>query len=104
MTPLQMAAAAAQALASPGTLGVTLTVRRGGLPKTFPRGELLNSMERCGRVESTYSFDPHKVIAWLLKNGLVEIERKDNTMIFSEPLTHITAAAPSLKPSAGNTS
>ena len=104
MTPLQMAAAAAQALASPGTLGVSLTVRRGGLPKTFPRGELLNSMKRGGHTESTYSFDPHKVIAWLLKNGLVEMERKDNALIFSEPLANVTTAAPSLKPSAGSTS
>ena len=86
MTPLQMAAAAAQAMASPGVFGVLLTIRKGGMPRGFPRGELLNEMDRGGVVERTYSFDPSRVIAWLLKNGLVEMERSvDRSLSFCEP-------------------
>ncbi len=88
MTPLEMAAVAARAIAEPGTLGVVMTLRKGGMPRGFPRGELLNEMQRGGVVERTYSFDPAKVIAWLLKNGLVEMERTDErTLSFREPNT-----------------
>jgi len=86
MTPLQLAASAAQALAEPGTVGVLLTIPKGGMPKGFPRGELLNEMERDGRVERTYHFPPGKIIEWLVKNGLVEVERTgDLLMTFREP-------------------
>lgn len=86
MKPLELAAEAARALAEPGTVGVVLTVPKGGLPKGFPRGELLNEMERAGRVERTYSFDPAKVIAWLMRNGLVEMERTgERVLSFREP-------------------
>ncbi|MDP3139815.1 MAG: hypothetical protein Q8N17_26195 [Burkholderiaceae bacterium] len=78
MTPLELAATAARAMAEPGTVGVVLTLPKGGMPRGFPRGELLNEMERGGRVERTYHFDPAKVIAWLVKNGLVVMERKDD--------------------------
>lgn len=81
MTPLEMAGAAAAALAEPGTLGVTLTIPKGGMPKTFPRGELLNEMERNGRVERTYSFNPEKVLAWMIHNGLIEMERTNETTL-----------------------
>lgn len=86
MSPLEMAAAAAQAMTEPGTLGVTLTVAKGGMPRGFPRGELLNEMSRGGQVQRTYSFDPAKVIAWLVKHGLVEMERTgDRTLTFRAP-------------------
>lgn len=86
MTPLEMAAIAANALATPGNLGMVLTIKKGSMPKGFPRGELLNEMRRNGDIERTYNFDPAKVIAWLIKNGLVEMERADDkTLRFSEP-------------------
>jgi hypothetical protein len=86
MEPLELAATAARALAEPGTVGVVLTVPKGGLPRSFPRGELLNEMERSGRIEHTYHCDPSKVIAWLLRNGLVEMERTgERTLSFREP-------------------
>lgn len=75
-------------MAEPGTLGVTLTIQKGGMPKTFPRGELLNEMERNGRVERTYSFNPEKVLAWLIHNGLIEIEMErtnETTLSFKVP-------------------
>lgn len=75
MTPIQMAQAAAQAVANEGCTGVVLTMRKGGTPKGFPRGELLNEMRRDGVVERTCSFDPQKVLAWLIKNDLVTMER-----------------------------
>jgi hypothetical protein len=86
MKPLELAATAARALAEPGACGVVLTVPKGGLPRGFPRGELLNEMERAGRVERTYHFELSKVIAWLLRNGLVEMERTgERTLSFREP-------------------
>lgn len=87
MTPLQMAHAAAEALADGGpTAGVVLDVPRGGLPRGFPRGELLNERQQGRSVRRTYSFDPQRVIAWLLVNGLVEAERTgERTMVFREP-------------------
>ncbi len=79
MTPLQMAQAAAEALAAPGhTVGVTFTIPKGKTPRGFPRGELLNEMKRNGVVERTVSFDPHAVIAWLVRNELVTMERTDD--------------------------
>lgn len=86
MSPLEMAAEAARAIAGPGTMGVVLTVPKGGMPRGFPRGELLNEVKRGGVVERTYSFDPSQVIAWLLRNGLVEVERTgDRCLTFINP-------------------
>ena len=86
MTPLQMAEQAAKALAEPGTCGLILTIHKGGMPKGFPRGELLNEVQRGRIVQRTYNFDPAKVLAWLVGNGLVVMERKDGkTLTFSEP-------------------
>lgn len=79
MTPLEMAANAARAMVEPGTVGVVLTIPKGSLPRSFPRGELLNEMERDGQVERTYHFNPEKVLAWLIKNGLVEMGRTNDT-------------------------
>lgn len=63
-----------------------MTIPKGGMPKTFPRGELLNEMERNGQVERTYSFNPEKVLAWLIHNGLIEMERtNDTTLSFKVP-------------------
>ncbi len=85
MKPIEMAAHCAKAMASPGVLGVVLTIQRGSMPKGFPRGELLNEMERNGRIERTYHFSPEKVIAWLIKNNLITMERTgDNTLSFCE--------------------
>jgi hypothetical protein len=86
MSPLAMAREAAKAMAEPGTVGVVFTIPKGSMPKGFPRGELLNEMERGGIVQRTYSFDPAKVIAWLIKNDLVVMERTGDTVLtFSEP-------------------
>lgn len=92
MTPLEMAHVATRAISELGTLGGVLTVRKGGMPSGFPRGELLNEMERGGVVERTYSFDPTKVIAWLLRNGLVEVERTSGGAVtFQEPKVYTPA-------------
>ena len=86
MTPLEMAAIAVRAMAEPGPVGVVLTIPKGSMPRGFPRGELLNEMKRDGRVERTYHFSPEKVIAWLIKNGLVEMElTNDTTLSFKVP-------------------
>lgn len=84
--PLDLAAMAAKAMAEPGAHGVLITIPKGSMPRGFPRGELLNEFERGGRIERTYHFDPAKVIAWLIKNQLVEMERTgDNVLSFREP-------------------
>lgn len=86
MKPLELAASAARAIAEPGTVGLLLTIQKGGLPRGFPRGELLNEAVRAGRIERTYRFDPHKVIAWLIRNELVVMERTGpQTLSFKEP-------------------
>lgn len=90
MNPLELAATAARALAEPGALGVVLTIPKGGMPRGFPRGELLNEMQRGGKVERTYHFCPSKVISWLMRNGLVEMERTgEQTLTFREPTAKI---------------
>ncbi len=73
MSPIELATEAARALAA--GQGLLLTIPRGGLPRTFPRGELLNEMRRNGVVELTYRFKPQRVIDWLVANGLVQVER-----------------------------
>ena len=77
MTPIEIAEAATKAMAEPGTLGVILTIKKGSMPKGFPRGELLNENERDGEVYRTYSIDPAKVLSWLVNNKLVEMRRDD---------------------------
>ena len=81
MKPLQMAEHAAKAMAQPASCGVVLTIPKGSMPRGFPRGELLNEMERNGRIERTYHFNPEKVIAWLIKNNLIEMERTSPTTL-----------------------
>ncbi len=68
MTPEQLYKDAVAAKAQGAVCGMTLVIGRGKKPKGFPRGELLSETER-GRC---YSFDPDKVIAWLVKNGFVD--------------------------------
>lgn len=86
MRPIEMAAEAARAMTGPGFVGLVLTVPKGSLPRGFPRGKLLNEMERGGRVERTYHFDPAKIIAWLIRNGMIEMERTaENEITFREP-------------------
>lgn len=77
MSPLELAETALRALAEPGTVGVVLTIPKGGMPRGFPRGELLNEWRRNGQIERTYHFDPTKIIAWLVRNGLIEASRTD---------------------------
>lgn len=85
MNALELARTSAAAMVEPGSLGVVLTIPKGGMPRGFPRGELLNEMNRNGQIERTYHFDPAKVIAWLIRNGLVEMCRTDEkTLTFKE--------------------
>lgn len=70
MTPEQLYKDAQAAKIQGSTCGMTLVFGKcAKKPKGFPRGELLSETE-CGRV---YSFDPNKVIAWLVKNGLIAV-------------------------------
>ena len=77
MTPEAMAADAAGALAA-GT-NMTLVRRKGQkMPPKFPRGELL-----CENFDGSrcYSYSPLKVLAWLIHNGLIEMERTNETTL-----------------------
>lgn len=51
-----------------GHLGMILTIAKGNLPKTFPKGTFLEDSKRDGKIYRTYSFDPLKVLAWLEAN------------------------------------
>jgi hypothetical protein len=70
MSPKEMAAAALEAL----NAGRRVTmVRPSGMkmPPKFPRGELLCENHDGSRA---YSHDPLRVLAWLVANGLVQVE------------------------------
>lgn len=69
MSPNQMAKDAVAAV-NDGTR-VTLIRQKGAqAPKGFPRGELM-----CEQFDGSqaYSYDPYKVLAWLVVNGLIEL-------------------------------
>lgn len=86
MKPIEMAKLAVDAMIEPGTLGVTLVMPKGKMPRGFPRGELLNEMNRNGIVERTYSFNPEKVLAYLARNGLIAMERINEKAIVVQPI------------------
>ena len=94
MTPLQMAVECAQAAAQ--GCGAVLVVPKGGVPKGFPRGELLNERERGGVVERTYRFEPDRVLAWLVRNSLITVERGEGLVlrISAPPCDSPAARAP----------
>jgi len=81
MTPVEMARECARAMTEPGLTGVVLTIPKGKMPKSFPRGELLNEAERNGIVERTLYFKPVKVLAWLIKNEKVVMTRLNSTTL-----------------------
>lgn len=85
MTPIELAHACAQALASPdmGKNGVILTVPKGCLPKGFPRGTLLCESKRDGVVVRTSSYDPLKVLKFLQRTGAVSVTTDGTTMTIS---------------------
>ncbi len=93
MTPIEMAVACVQALSGPGVTGVVLTVPRGKTPKGFPRGEVLNEVERNGVVERTSSYKAERVLQWLATNGLVKFEIEDGKV----KLTDLSGAGLSQK-------
>lgn len=78
MTPLSMAIECVRALREPGITGVVLTIPKGKTPKGFPRGEVLNEVERNGRIERTSSYSAERVLFWLAKNDLVGVEVEGN--------------------------
>lgn len=74
MTPEQLYKDAVAAKAQGAFVGMSLVFPKGyKRPKGFPRGELLCETGR-GRV---YSFDPDKIIGWLVKNDLIPIIKED---------------------------
>lgn len=74
MTPIEMVVECIESISHGG---VMLTLPRGKMPKGFPRGEVLNEMERDGVVEVTRRFNPTKVLAWLVRNGIVRMVKTD---------------------------
>jgi len=71
VTPVEMAAEAASALAA-GQRMLLVRPRGVRMPPKFPRGELLCEQDDGNRC---YSYDPLRVLAWLAAMGLVTIER-----------------------------
>lgn len=75
MTPIELATTCAHAMAGGPDLGVVLTIPKGGMPRTFPRGELLNERQVGKTIERTYHFKPARVLDWMVANGLVVIRK-----------------------------
>ena len=69
MTPQELAKEAADAINEGQRMSL---VRRKGIkmPPKFPRGELMCENHSGSRV---YSYDPLRVLAWLVANGLVQV-------------------------------
>lgn len=82
MTPIELATQAVTALSGNGM--ISLVIPEGKYPKRFPRGELLNAMERNGVVERVYLFDAKKVLRTLVRQGLVKTKLCGNELIISE--------------------
>lgn len=68
MTPQEMADAAHRAIRDGSRM---VMVRGKGIPRSFPRGELLCEQHDGRRV---YAYDPRKVLSWLNDHCLICIE------------------------------
>lgn len=79
MTPAEMVAACAEALkAAEGTdrpAEVTFVMRKGGVPRTFPRGELLCERRVVSGVERVYRYRAERVLDWMARHGLAHVKR-----------------------------
>jgi hypothetical protein len=62
----------AAAAAAVGTRLTLVSTKGAHLPPKFPRGELLCEQHNGTRVSS---YDPERVLAWLVANGLAEVQR-----------------------------
>lgn len=80
MSPMEMLEESVAALAR--GQGVIMTIPKGSTPRGFPRGEVLNEVERNGRIERTSRYEPEKVLGWMVKHGLVEMTRDDGMLRF----------------------
>lgn len=70
MTAEELFDCALQARIQGGAIGITLVFPRSSKrPPGFPRGELLCDKAEHGKV---YSFDPEKIMRWVLKNNLIQ--------------------------------
>jgi hypothetical protein len=93
MNPMDLAEAASKALAEPDTRGMPIVVKKGRLPRGFPRGRLLNQRENGDRL---YLCDPRRVMDWLVRHGLVQVERPGDTRLMAaadEVLGHTDGSA-----------
>jgi hypothetical protein len=70
MTPEAMAKEAADAI-NAGQRMSLVRPKGAKMPPKFPRGELLCENHSGARV---YSYDPMRVLAWLVASGLVKLE------------------------------
>ena len=71
MTPEIMAAEAVQAIQNGTAMMLVVPRPWRNRPKKFPRGELA-CVNSDG--ESVYIYNPLKVLAWLVANGLVKVQ------------------------------
>jgi hypothetical protein len=78
-----MAHEAARALDS-GCGKITFVVPKGATPRGFPRGELMCEQKRDGRIEYIRQYDPEKVLAWLVKHGLITVVWDGSVVQFRE--------------------
>ena len=63
---------------------VYLVIPKGKTPRGFPRGKLASEICRNGRIERVLWFDPDKLLSWLIRNGLITMERRgERGLVFS---------------------
>lgn len=79
MTPMQMAEECINALAEPsGRRDVRLVIPKGKTPRGFPRGELACETLHDGSVHRVLWYKPERLLNFLVKNGLITLEKTDN--------------------------
>jgi hypothetical protein len=79
MDVLRLAQDCREAMAKGGEKAeITLQISKGALPKGWPRGKMLaETQNQEGRIIRVYRFSAAKVLALLLREGLIEAGQGD---------------------------
>lgn len=81
MEVLKLATDCAEAINTEGGT-ITLQIAKGAIPKGWPRGEILaETKSEEGRIIRVYRFSAAKVLALLVREGLIEVSYSGEEMI-----------------------
>jgi hypothetical protein len=80
MDVLKLATDCAEAMETEGT--ITLQIPKGSIPKIWPKGELLaERRDEKGRTIGVYRFDAGAILAFLVREGLIDVSYSGEEMI-----------------------